>query len=371
MKPHGAVGGSAKLVLESVGTADAAALRAIRQLVPGGVQEVARLVYQAPSELTCGLHDEAAVEIQTLLSGLGFRVSVATPEDDIHAGVGEFEIALVVREMNGLPAVIAEAAAFLGTDLTTARRLVCHSPAVLVSNGSAATGAAVRARFDRVGADVDVSRSSAARYFAVVPVENPGVRRVAADAIRGVAAGAPITETDAALLAQDLSYGDAQALWERLRRTGVRASICNRDLVRYDVSLHQAPDTDAVRELLASVGVPARVVTRLLQHLPVVVAQNVDHVTMQALLDRAAAVGGRATGLPHAFQRFGLILRSVKDQAAAVSALVTLGDLPEAAAKAAVSDRHGATVGQFTRTTALWLQHILAVQGAETEIDLR
>ena len=44
----GVFGGETRLVLESVGTADAAALRAIRQLVPGAISDAARIVYQAP-----------------------------------------------------------------------------------------------------------------------------------------------------------------------------------------------------------------------------------------------------------------------------------------------------------------------------------
>src|SRR5438552_2139747 len=91
-------GGETRLVLESVGTADAAALRAVRQLVPGAIQQVARIVYQAPSELTRGLRADAAVEMQQLLEGLGFRISVAPSSADFHAGVGEFEIALVVDD---------------------------------------------------------------------------------------------------------------------------------------------------------------------------------------------------------------------------------------------------------------------------------
>jgi len=64
MAQPGVFGGKSRLVLESVGTADAVALRAIRQLVPGAIQDAARLVYQAPSELTSGLHAAAAEEMQ-------------------------------------------------------------------------------------------------------------------------------------------------------------------------------------------------------------------------------------------------------------------------------------------------------------------
>ena len=357
-------------MLDSVGTADAAALRAIRQLVPAAIQEVARLVYQAPSELRNDLQAPAAAEMQELLGRLGFRVSVANADGDFCAGVGAFEIALVIRDMDRLPLVIAETAAFLGTDLTAARRLVCRSPAVLVSNVSEATVAAVRERFGKAGADIDVSRSDAARYYAVVAVNSPGIRRTIVDALHGVSRDLSLVEGDAAVVAEDLSLAQVQTLWERLGRTGARVSICNRDFERYDVSLNQAPHTAEIRALLASVGMPDAVVPRVLRNLPVIIQQAVGQAAMQALLDRVAAAGGRATGVPHSFQRFALVLRSVKTPAEAIKVLVTFGDLSETAARDAVRTMKAAPFGSFTRTTALWLQRMLTVQGADVGVEL-
>jgi hypothetical protein len=134
--------------------------------------------------------------------------------------------------------------------------------------------------------------------------------------------------------------------------------------------LNQAPDTPQMRKMLISVGLPARVVPRVLTTLPVIIQQHVGHAAMQALLDRVAAAGGLAAGLPHSFQRFALTLRSVKVPDDAIKALITCGDLSETAASAAVKKANGVPVGNFTRTTALWLQHILAVQGSDAGIEL-
>jgi len=247
---------------------------------------------------------------------------------------------------------------------------VCRSPAVIVSNVSAATVDAIRERFGRHGIAIDVSRSSAASYYAVVPVDNAGIRRVVRDLVTVAAARAAIVETADALTAADLTFAEAQTIFERLRRTGAPAAICNRDLERYDVSLDAASDTDAMRQLLAGLGIPERVVPRLFAALPVVVQRNVGQHEMQALLDSVAAHGGRATGLSHSFQRFALSLRLIPSPDEAVAALVAVGDLAEADARAAVRQGAGARVGPFSRTTALWLQHVLAQQGAEVEIDL-
>ena len=366
----GVFGGESRLVLESVGTADAVALRAIRQLVPGAIAEAARLVYQAPSELRTGLQPDAAAEMQRLLEGLGFCVSVSHSDAAFAPGVGEFEIALVVRDVKSIPAVIAETAAFLGTDLPTARRLVCRSPAVLVSHVSDATVGAVRRRFGRLAVDIDISRPRDARYYAVIAVDNAAVRRIVIDIVRAIAADATVVESDAALVVENLAFEAAEVLWERLRRTGARAQLCNRDLERYDVSLNQAPDTPAVRELLVGCGVPLRLVDRVLGNLPLVVQQSVAHAEMQTLLDRAAAVGAVATALPYSFQRFALVLRSFSDPPGIARVLVTLGEMPEAAAADAMTTPN-VPFGSFTRTTALWLQHLLATQGCDVGIELR
>ena len=361
--------GNTRLVLESVGTADAAALRAIRQLVNGPIQEVARLVYQAPSELTNRLHPDAAPEVVELLGKLGFRVSVSSSDATFSPGVGEYEVALVVTDIARVPLAIAETAAFLGTDLPTARRLVCRSPAVLVSNVSSATVEAIRHRFGRHGVAVDVSRSSCASYYAVIPAENAGLRRVIRELVLTIASAVSIVETNEALTAADLTFADAQAIFERLRRTGARAAILNRDLERYDVVLEAAADTPGIRSLLESRGMPARVVPRVLGALPVVIQRNVGQTEVQALLDRVAAEGGRATGLSHSFQRFALVVGSVPSADEAIAALVSIGDLDEAEARSAVK-RSGGRVGSFTRTTALWLQHVLTRHGANVEIEL-
>jgi hypothetical protein len=235
---------------------------------------------------------------------------------------------------------------------------------------SEATVDAVRERFAPIGVDIDVSRSHAARYDAVVASDNAGVRRIAVDAIRAIASEAPIVQTEAALIVDGLDLPSAQALWERLQRTGARATICNRDLERYDISLEQAPDTPDMRALLVGQGIPLRVVPRVLNALPVIIRQNAPHAQMQALLDGIAALGGAAAALPHSFQRFALVMRSIKEQTDAIRTLVSFADLPEAVAAAAVKDGKGQPFGSFPRTTALWLQHALTAQGAEAEVEL-
>jgi hypothetical protein len=279
-------------------------------------------------------------------------------------------VALLFDAIARVPLAIAEAAAFLGTDLATARQLVCRSPAVLVSNVSQATVDAIKERFGRHGIDLVVSRSSSASYYAVVPTENSGVRRVVRDLVLAAAPDAAIVETGDALTASGLSFTAAQTIFERLRRTGARAAVCNRDLERFDVSLEAAPDSPGMRALLESVDIPSRVVPRVLQSLPVVIQRNVGAADVQSLLDRVAAEGGRASGLSHSFQRFALVLGTVGSADEVVAVLTAIGDLSEADVRAALKQGSGARLGTFSRTTALWLQHALALQDVKAEIEL-
>jgi hypothetical protein len=359
-----------RLVLDSVGNADAAALRAIRQVVPGTIQEVARLVYQAPSELCRNLNGSTAAEVAQLLQGLGFRVRVAPLDDRFDPGVGEFELSLVVEDAERLPRAILEAAAFLGTDPQTARRLVCHCPAVLVSNVSQATVDALQERFGCIGVELDISHLPQATYHAWIAVENAAVHRSVVELIEGLDRDTTLSITPKMISVSDLSLTKAEALWERVRRTGARTSICNLDLERYDVSLDGAPATPEMGALLERIGVPSRVVKRVLDNLPVIIQRSVRHDSLASTLARVAELGGQARALPHSLQRFALILRSVKQHSEAIKTLVALADMSESAAITAVAATRGTPFGDFTRTTALWLQHTLKLQGAEVGIEL-
>lgn len=362
--------GTDRLVLESVGRANAQALRAIRQVVPAPIQEVAKLVYQAPSELAGGLDRDVADELASLLGGLGFQVSVAEQGAPFAAGTGQFEVALVVKDVTCLAQLVAETAAFLGTDVVTARRMVCRSPAVMLSGVSAATVAAMRERFEPLGAEVDVARLDTARHYAVLGLEGKVLRRGVLDVVTEVAPGAICAESDVGFTVAELSLAEAQTLWERMHRLGVRMSICNRDLERYDVTLVRASESAAMAAQLQELGIPERVIPRLLQNLPVVVSQNLKHDAMLALLERLTAAGGEVKGAPYSFQRFALVLHTVRDVDAAVELLRSVGEVPQLEAETAAKAAQGTRVGCLPRTSALWLQHALRAQRADVGIEL-
>lgn len=357
-----------KLVLESVGSANAAALRAIRQLVPSPLQDVAKLVYQAPSELARGLRPEAASQVAQLLGELGFQVDVVAVDAPIATGEATFEVALVIDDVDRLPEVIAEVASFLGTDPDRARQIVCRSPAVLVSQVSTATVSALRQRFEPLGVVLDVSHLPSARYYAVISCEG-GLRQSLTDLIRSVAPDAAIQESNAVLGVSELAMEQAQALWSRLQRLGARASICNHEFERYDISLRRAVDSQLMGRALEELGVPGRLVSRVLAKLPVVVQRNVPRSRMQTALDVLAAAGGEAAALPYSFQRFALAIHAVRDARTAVETLMGLGDVARTAAEAA-SQARGEPFGRFTNTTARWLQRILESQGARVSLEL-
>lgn len=362
--------GTDRLVLESVGRANAQALRAIRQVVPAPIQEVARLVYQAPSELADGLRRDVADELASLLGGLGFNVSVTGQGVPFAAGTAQFEVALVVTDVTRLAPLVAEAAAFLGTDLVTARRMVCRSPAVMLSGVSAATVAAMRERFEPLGAEVDVARLDTARHYAVLGLDGKALRRGVAEVVADVAPDAVCAESDAGFTVAELTLTQAQTLWERMQRLGVRMSICNRDLERYDVTLVRAPESAALTAQLQELGIPPRVIPRLLQNLPVVVAQNLKHDAMLSLLEQLNAAGGEAKGAPYSFQRFALALHAVRDVDAAAELLRSVGEVPQLEAETAAKAAQGARVGCLSRTSALWLQHALRAQRADVSVEV-
>jgi hypothetical protein len=340
-------------------------------LVPGTIQEVAALVYQAPSELAGGIRPEAAAEIAELLRNLGFDIRVESePDAAIQFGKGEFEIAAAVNNVALLPAATIELSSLLGTDPRTARQMLCRTPAVLLSNVSEATVRAVRNRLAPLDIEVDASRLGDARYYAIVSAESRAIRRALAEAIRAAAGEVRLVEDEASVTVEELTRAQAQDLWERLQRTGAKISIYNVELERYDVSLTASPDSRQMRDLLSDLALPDRVIPRVLQSLPVVIRQNVRRDAMLELLARVASAGGTAEALPYSFQRFALLIDSAKDPGKAAELLATLGDVPAADAAGAVNEAKSSRIGVFTRTTALWLQCALRAVGAEARLEL-
>jgi hypothetical protein len=358
-----------RLLVRSIGTADAAVIPALRRLRGGPDVELASLLYRAPSELLRGLDQKTGTALCDLLRKTGVDVDLTPDSESFERGTGDFEVALVVTQFDQVVAIFEETMRVLGVDVDAARKIVCATPAVMIGSVSAATVDALRARFAALGVEIDASRTNDALFDIAVEAGDPTTRQLLATVLGD--AGVPATWSDRGqLLATGFDADTARRIWEQLSRTDAKVQILNRDLQRFDVRLESAPASSETKDWLIGVtGMPKRLADVALTKMPFMLAENVSSAKMVELLQQAAALGGRASGILLALQRFALTVKPGGDRAALRPWVDTI------AGKADGDNfmRGGATrlAGPFTKTQARWLQYELRRGGITSHLAER
>ena len=362
---HAPDGGRYRLLIRSIGTADAAVIPVMRRLRPAPDVELAGLLYRAPAELIGGLDAATGTRLRDLLRETGIEGDLRPVSEPFEPGVGTLEVALAVRRFDRMPALVEQPARELGLAPDAAVRLVTTMPAVLLGRVSAATADALRRRFAPLGAEIDVSDPAAATFDVAVETSEPQGRRLVAELL-GESPRGRVGDADR-FMATGLDAAGATRLWERLSRTPARVRVLNRDLQRFDVRLEHAPSTPEVRAWLRAVtGMPDHVADAAAARTPFLLAENVSGATMAELLDGARARGARATGILLALQFFALELGPGGDRAAPRAWVEIVAGRDAAAAVGRAGARR--LDGPFTKTQARWLQHVLRGAGVPAHL---
>ena len=364
--------GGFRLVVLSIGTASPRLRSALHHVLPLPDLELARLLYQAPSELLGGLDRATAERMSELLRSTGLETAVLAGDEPFTAGRGDCEVALALRDVSRLPAVAELVAEVLDTDLATAARTLWASPAVLVGNVSAATVEALRRRFEPLGVELDVSRPAAAVFDLFIGRCPATTLAHARRVLQEAGAGPDASPEETPLLAAGLTWEQASHVWERLQRLGAPVRLLNRELQRFDVRLDAAPETDEVFGFLAAdTGMPVEVARRVVRSAPVVLHQNVSFERARACLEAVDRLGGTASAHLLALQVFHLILDEAPDRAAVARLLGFGAGLPADRAMAAL-DRLPVELDEpLTPVRARWLQGELKRIGARARLVLR
>lgn len=368
----GAAGDHAVLVT-SIGTAGASIVAALKEASSLPEQFLAYRLFQAPSILFGSLAEPLAIDVARVLRGAGVECEVVPRGHRFTQGDADHEVALAVRDVAGMQAVLEGVMTVLGVGAPEAKRIACATPAVLMGRVSAATAGAIRRRFEPLGVEVDVSRLSEARFDAFLGDGSKDARAAAEKlaASVGIAVHPPSKEGDAHLLATDLPRASAELLHGHAARNPGSILLLNRDFQRFDICLEAAPSSpEMVSFLVETAAMPERIVPKVLARLPLVTHQSVRHATLCELLSAVEARGGKATGRLTSFQRFALVLLSVKDAAVTEMLLRDLGGLSKVEVDAALGGA-GKPVGALTGTLARWLCHELELRGTKSRMVLR
>ncbi|WP_437293986.1 hypothetical protein [Sorangium sp. So ce426] len=355
-----------RLLVRSIGTADASVISSLRPLGRGSDAELAALLFRAPSELLANVTRETGSKLVEVLRGTGVDVDLVPMGEPFDAGVGDLEVAIAIKRFDNVLGIIEAGARVLGVDLETAKRMVCGIPAVLIGGVSLATVAALERRFAPLGAEVDVSRVASAAFDVAAEAGDDATSRILAEVLPG-ATSASVSGASGHFLAAGLTAEAAQKLWSELSRTAAKVRILNRDLQRFDVKLVAAPETPAMIELLVSTtGLKEATAAKALKRLPFVLAENVRAPRMVELLEAAHARGGRATGTLLSLMSFGLALKPGGERGAARAWVEAIAG-KSSAAEFEKPDC-AALRGPLTKTQARWLQHELRRYGVSSHL---
>jgi hypothetical protein len=361
--------GPYRLLVRSIGDADAAVISALRRLRAGSDTELAELLYRAPSELLRGLDRQTGTKLLKVLRETGIDVDLVPPSATYEPGSAAYEVALVIKRPDRLLDVIRETVRVLGVDVDTAKKLVCANPAVLIGRVSQATVEALRRRYEALGVELDVSRSVEAEFDLAVdssdfPTRKHLERLLADERI-------PVAVSDAGqFLATGLKAPAAERIWQKLRDADVKVQVLNRDFQRFDVRMESAPGADDPRRgalfdwMVATIGMPATSAARALAHLPFILVENVTGGEMVTLLHQIHDRGGSASAILLPLQKFSLAVKPGGDRASARSRIETI----TRTAPPAGFELGGPTTleGPFTKTQARWLQHELRRVGVHS-----
>jgi ribosomal protein L7/L12 len=365
--------GDYRLLVRSIGSADAAVIGALRRLRKGSDTQLAELLYRAPSELMHGLDRTTGTKLCDVLRETGIDVALVADGDAYEPGSAEYEVALVITRVDRLLAVVRETMRVLGVNADTAKRLVCANPAVILGRISRATVEALRRRYEPLGVDLDVSRSADAEFDVAAESTDELTLQRLERWLEDEGIATAVSGTGQ-ILATGLKAPTAERIWDKFRANGARIRLLNRDFQRFDVRVDSAPGPDdparpqLLEWLQSARGIPEAAAARALSHTPFVLAENVAGEEMVALLHEIRARGGRATAILLALQGFSLAVNAGGDRRAArarIEAIAGTGCTPPPG-----FDRGIATTldGPFTKTQARWLQHELRVAGVRSAL---
>jgi hypothetical protein len=173
------------------------------------------------------------------------------------------------------------------------------------------------------------------------------------------------------LLSAGLTRDQADKLWAKICRTNLAVRIVNRDFERFDLELQSLPPSEeANRYLTETIGMPASILEKVYQRLPLMLRQNISFPELETNLAEITALGGTAIGNLLVFQTFSLQLEKIENPSATIDILHALSGLPVNTLKTAL-DTSQVIEGPFSSLQARWLQHELKKAGTSSKRMLR
>lgn len=367
--------GDFRVVVDSIGRADARLIAVLARALGRSEQQMAELLLRTPAILLDAVPRELAEQTARLLAETGIDVRVMSRDAPFVAGDDNFEVALIVHELDHVTELVAEVARLVGCAVPQAIELVCATPAVLIGGISAGTVEALRERFGRWGAELAVTDARLARYDVFVAESEPNSLGRVARLLDGL--GLARNASAGPLIASDLDRSQALALWERLRGSGGPLRVLDREFARFDIrllGLGAAPSPELAQWLADDTGMPIELARDLGRHLPLILHEELPRERAEACLLALAELSGgeaRAEALLTTFQTFDLELQTIGERGPTLELLAGLGRVPGerlAELEPQLARLPLRIPGPFAKLRARWLVHECARIGTQLEL---
>lgn len=362
------------IVVDSIGTAGAGLVKALKKVTPLSENSIATLLYQAPSKLISDLPKGLAEEMNELLASTGLECRVVEKDAVMESGDASHEVALVIRDVSRMNEIAQLIFELIGARIQEVRQILSATPTVLIGKISKNTAYAIRERFRPLDVEVDISNPDEAGFDVFLgdcsELDRNRIARIFRD-LNTPLLGETTKPKANSIIAVGLSREQSDKIWQRVSRTSLPVRLINRDFERFDLQLDALPDSeDAIRYLTTSTGMPDNMAHKALQNLPIIVQQNIPFMDLDRHMARIVELGGQATGHLLVFQTFSLQIETIKDAQQSAELLQHLGQVPEQAIKNRLTAGY-VIEGPFTSLQAKWLQYELKKAGTVTRKILR
>lgn len=357
-----------RVVVRSVGSASPAVAALLARALPLSPARLAHCLYRAPAVLLDGLGEPQARTICGMLEQTGLSVEVTGVDEPLTEGGADHDLAVHVADPAKFREVAAAVAAFVGCEPKRAVELLCGSPPLVLGQVSEATAKVLAERLRPLGAEVDVSRTSDARYDVFVQAPEGDLRRRIA---RQLSSAGFRTEPAGPIVALGIERGAAEALWSRVG-AGEHWRLVDRALQRFDIQICALPETEAAALALVTLsGMPRELLPKLRKRLPVVLLESLRHEAASAALEQLTQAGVEATARLVTLLAWDVVVREAADAGAAGAVLASILGKERRLMELALG-RLPARLGvSVSLGRGRWLVHELAAVGARAVLEER
>ncbi len=374
----GTAKGEYRLVMDSPGDAGIGLVKSLRSVCSCSDREIARRIFQSPSLLLSDLDRNAAEKLSGILNQTGAKTRVLPAGREFVEGKGEYEIALVVRDIERIGDVLATVCRLLHVQPVEVINLMVRSPAGLAGNLSLAAAEAFRDSLSVAGAELDISKYREARFDVFLGrSDDMDRRRIREILVRAGIDTPPVRNENGSpqpMAATDLGWNEVDRVRKELTRFSEQVKILNRDFARFDIVLQRTGDHPRkVSEILKDrFGIPGTVHARLLGALPVALAREVPCAEVGGHLNALESAGATAGANMTSLQTFDLRIDTVESPEKTISILAMLGGKQASSLPSLRNAGLPALVeGPFTPLQARWLQKDLRAVGTRCALKLR